>query len=56
MLSQDTTVEIFSDDRTIRERKSNLVVELPFVGSARVESQRNAAVLDFSFRSVALDL
>jgi hypothetical protein len=56
MLSQDTTVEFFSDDRTIRESKSNFVVELPLVGSLRVESQRNAAVRGFFFRWVALDL
>ena len=56
MLSQDTTVEFFSDDRTIRESKSNFVVELPFVGSLRVEGQRNAAVPCFFFRWVALDL
>ena len=56
MLSQETAVIVFYDESTIREHESNFVVERPFVPSLRVESQRNAAVRDFFFRWVALDL
>jgi hypothetical protein len=38
-LSQDTAVEFLCNDRIVRELESNFVVELPFAGSARVESQ-----------------
>jgi hypothetical protein len=56
MVSQVTARKIFCDEAIIRELKSNFVVERPFVPSLRVESQRDGAVRDFSFRWVALDL
>ena len=56
MFSQETAVKFFCDESIIRELESNFVVELPFVPSLRMESQRNAAVRDFSFRRAALDL
>ena len=56
MISQVTAGESSCDESIIRELESNCVVERSFVPSLRVESQRNAAVRDFSFRWVALDL
>ena len=56
VLSQDTAEDFFCDRGIIRELEGNFVVELPSVASARVESQRNAAMRDFCFRRVALDL
>ena len=56
MFSQETTAEFSCDESIIRELESNFVVERPFVPSLRVESQRNGAVRDLSFRWAALDL
>jgi hypothetical protein len=56
MLSQGAAVNLFCKERTIGELESNFVVEFPFVGSVRVESQGNAADRDIAFHGVALDL
>jgi hypothetical protein len=51
-LSQDTAVEFLCNDRIVRELESNFVVELPFAGSARVESQWT----DIQLGSIARDV
>src|ERR1035441_8504106 len=56
VLSQSAVIKFFDDGGVIGELESYLIVEFPFVGSVRMESQCNAAVPDLLSRFDALDL